>query len=406
MGQGDEMQQRRDPDRQQWNDDGRDDGHGGSHDDGHGGSHDGAHDGGEWAEPPRDTPLWQRPPVPPSDEAPDAPWWAGAETRTAGVRPPAPPSPPTDEPWAAPPPPEEPWSSPPPPPASAEEPWSSPAPAPAEEPWSSPPSASTPWSPPPPPPPPDSWSAPVPVVGGGHPPGSGGSRRMLVLVAVLAVLAGAGVGVGAWALTRDDSTEHTGAAGAGPSVTVTATATAGEDAAGQAASTLSAGDGVGTDAQPSSAAAQPSPGYSRAVDPVGYTVDVPQGWVREEKRGVSAEVVTYASPVDGRTLKLFQVVEDTPAESLDLAENGPGGFDGLAGFHVLDRSSGADWARLDYRYDDPKNGTTQVVDHRFTAADGTLYAIRSSGPSGLDVSEPFTVALNSFCPTGASCTSP
>ncbi|MGW7044529.1 hypothetical protein ACWGDT_17835 [Streptomyces avermitilis] len=372
MGQGDEMQQRRDPDRQPWSDDG--------HDGGHDGSHDGGHGGGERAEPPRDTPLWQRPPVP--DEAQDTPWWAGAETQAAGVRPPAPPSPPTEEPWAAPPAPEEPWSS--------------PAPVPAEEPW----------SPPPPPPSPDSWSAPVPVVGGGPPSGSGGSRRMLVLVAVLAVLAGAGVGVGAWVLTRDDSTEHTGAAGAGSSVTVTATATAGEEAAGRTDSTLSAGDSVGTDAQPSSAAAQPSPGYSRAVDPVGYTVDVPQGWVREEKRGVSAEVVTYASPVDGRTLKLFQVVENTPAESIDLAENGPGGFDRLAGFHVLDRSSGADWARLDYRYDDPKNGTTQVIDHRFTAADGTLYAIRSSGPSGLDLTEPFTVALNSFCPTGASCTSP
>ncbi|GDY85439.1 hypothetical protein SAVCW2_46380 [Streptomyces avermitilis] len=404
------MQQRRDPDRQQWSGDGHDDGHGGGHD----GGNDGGNDGGERAEPSRDTPLWQRPPVPPSDEAPDTPWWAGAETQAAGVRPPAPPSPPTEEPWAAPPTPEEPWSSPPSP--SAEEPWSSPAPAPpeepwaapppAEEPWSPPPSASTPWSSPPPPPPPDSWSSPVPVVGGGTPPGSGGSRRTLVLVAVLAVLAGAGVGVGAWVLTRDDSTEHTGAAGAGPSVTVTATATAGEDAAGQGGSTLSDGDSVGTDAQPSSAAAQPSPGYSRAVDPVGYTVDVPQGWVREEKRGVSAEVVTYASPDDGRTLKLFQVVENTPAESLDLAENGPGGFDGLADFHVLDRSSGADWARLDYRYDDPKSGTTQVIDHRFTAADGTLYAIRSSGPSGLDVAEPFTVALNSFCPTGASCTSP
>ncbi|MFG2379931.1 hypothetical protein [Streptomyces avermitilis] len=220
------------------------------------------------------------------------------------------------------------------------------------------------------------------------------------------MLAGAGVGVGAWVLTRDDSPEHTGAAGAGPSVTVTATATAGENAAGQTDSTLSAGDSVGTDAQPSSAAAQPSPGYSRAVDPVGYTVDVPQGWVREEKRGVSAEVVTYASPDDGRTLKLFQVVENTPAESLDLAENGPGGFDRLAGFHVLDRSSGSDWARLDYRYDDPKNGTTQVIDHRFAAADGTLYAIRASGPSGLDMTESFTMALNSFCPTGASCASP
>jgi hypothetical protein len=133
-------------------------------------------------------------------------------------------------------------------------------------------------------------------------------------------------------------------------------------------------------------------------------VDVPEGWVREEERGVSAEVVTYRSPSDGRSLLIFEVVEESPAASLDLAENGPGGFvEKLAGYRVLDRSSGPDWAELDYRYDDTSSGATQVVDRRFTAADGTLYAIRSSGPEGSDVREPFDAAFASFCPTGASC---
>jgi hypothetical protein len=218
---------------------------------------------------------------------------------------------------------------------------------------------------------------------------------------VLAVLAGGGAGAGVWWLARDHSTHH---AGAGPSVTATAT----RSPAAPPATT----DSTGSDASASATAEsltgprQPSPGYSSAVDPVGYRVNVPEGWVRTEVRGVSAEVVTYTSPDDGRSLKLFEVVEHTPAESLDLAENGPEGFvENLSGYRVLDRSTGSGWAELDYRYDSPSSGATQVVDRRFTAADGTLYAIRSSGPEGSDVQEPFTMAYESFCPTGASCPS-
>ncbi|MFE9838087.1 hypothetical protein ACFYP4_23550 [Streptomyces sp. NPDC005551] len=53
--------------------------------------------------------------------------------------------------------------------------------------------------------------------------------------------------------------------------------------------------------------------------------------------------------------------------------------------------------------DDVQDGPLQVIDHRFEAADGTAYAIRSIGTEGTDVRTPFRVALNSFCPTGADC---
>ncbi|MFF7274505.1 hypothetical protein [Streptomyces griseorubiginosus] len=148
-------------------------------------------------------------------------------------------------------------------------------------------------------------------------------------------------------------------------------------------------------------------GYRRTQDPVGYRVDVPRGWTRTEKQGQAAPVVVYDAPADGRRLQIFRIAEDTPAQSLDLAENDPGyGFARQPGYQVLDRASGTTWAELAYRYDDSDLGARQVVDHRFQAADGTLYAIRATGPAALAparVREPLTRALASFCPTDTEC---
>lgn len=115
---------------------------------------------------------------------------------------------------------------------------------------------------------------------------------------------------------------------------------------------------------------------------MGYTVDIPRGWTRSQKRGQSAPVVVYDAPADGRRLQVFRIAEDTPAQSLDLAENDPGyGFARQPGYRVVDRATGTTWAELTYRYDDSDLGARQVVDHRFQAADGTLYAIRAAGPA-------------------------
>ncbi|MDQ0788725.1 hypothetical protein [Streptomyces sp. B3I8] len=298
----------------------------------------------------------------------ERPWWAGAETQIGTVRPPSVPDAPAAPAYAAPPT----YAAPPPPPPAAPSYPRQPEYVPATFPGTA--------------------SVPAP---GPHPRRP---RTTLVLVAVLAVLVGSGAAAGVWWLTRDDSARQ---AQARPSAAGSAT---GNRSVAPPADT---GDGPPSPSDTERALAHsagPSPGYRRAEDPVGYRVDVPEGWVREEERGVSAEVVTYRSPADGRSLLIFEVVEESPAASLDLAENGPGGFTGkLAGYRVLDRSSGPDWAELDYRYDDTSSGATRVVDRRFTAADGTLYAIRSSGPEGSDVREPFDAAFTSFCPTGASC---
>ncbi|WP_435224993.1 hypothetical protein [Streptomyces sp. Tue6028] len=236
---------------------------------------------------------------------------------------------------------------------------------------------------------------PGPAPGGGRPPSGGAdSRRLLVVIVAVAVLAG-GVGGGVWALTRDDTAGRTDAGASSPAVTVTATQTAPPQETGQASGS---DDTFADSAQPTVAA--PAPGYSRAVDPVGYTVDVPDGWARKEERGKLAQVVTYTSPGGDRRLMLFEVKENSLAESMDKAETIWGK---LNGYQFLGRESGSDWIEVTYRYDSKDNGPTHVVDHRFRAADGTLYAINASGPEGGDMTGDLTTAVNSFCPTGADC---
>jgi hypothetical protein len=212
-----------------------------------------------------------------------------------------------------------------------------------------------------------------------------GAGRALAAIA-LTVALGAGAGTGVWFLIRDTAT-GTGATPA-TGVTVTTSATA----------------------PPTTPSRSPAPaaGYRRAQDPVGYSIDVPEGWTRRQKQGQLAPVVSYDAPADGRQLQIFELAEDTPARSLDLAENDPGyGFVRQAGYRVLDRTSGAGWSELAYRYDDEDKGPRQVVDHRFRTAGGRLYAIRSSGPerpAPTLVREPLATAPASFCPAGRRCT--
>jgi hypothetical protein len=258
------------------------------------------------------------------------------------------------------------------------------------------------WPPPPPPPPP----------GGGHPLGPAivpaptvapaprrGARNLLLALTVVAVL-GAGTGVGFWYLTRGNST----GTGAGPttSVGVTVTTTPSRTENPSPTPTPTSTPSASTLASPS-----PSAGYRRTQDPIGYAVDVPQGWTRRQREGRLAPVVYYDSPGGDRQLQIFQVTETTPYASLQLAENDPGyGFAKQPGYQVLERDRGDTWAELSYCYRDEDKGSRQVIDHRFRAADGTLYAIRSSGPANLDpdlVRSPLATAVSSFCPAEAEC---
>ncbi len=264
-------------------------------------------------------------------------------------------------------------------------------------------------APAPAPPPYPTAPVPGPQPAAPVPPSPASPHRLLLVLTVAAVL-GAGVGFGVWFVVRDDS-RTTGATvsppasvTATPAVTVTPAVTA---TTIPSAATLSSPSPYPTPTP----TASPSAGYRRAQDPVGYALVVPEGWTRRQKQGEKAPVVFYDSPDDDRSLQIFALVEDSPGESLDLAENDPGyGFAQQPGYQVLDRTSdgtGDTWSEVSYRYDDEDKGPRQVIDHRFRAADGTLFAIRSSGPEDLDpdlVRAPLDTALDSFCPADGSCT--
>lgn len=204
---------------------------------------------------------------------------------------------------------------------------------------------------------------PVPV------PASGRRAWRLVLAVVVTVVLGAGAGGGLWYVMHGRVAHDQRQVGVG--------------------------------------ATGPASAYRTAKDPTGYTLDIPRGWTRAQRQGAKAPVVSYGSPDGTRRLQIFRVSENSPAQSLDLAENDPGyGFARQPGYRVLGRDSGPTWAELTYRYDDLGHGGRRVIDHRFQAADGSLYAIRSSGPESLDpalVRATLTTAIGSFCPAGASC---
>ncbi|MFJ8487127.1 hypothetical protein ACIRBZ_01875 [Streptomyces sp. NPDC094038] len=148
-------------------------------------------------------------------------------------------------------------------------------------------------------------------------------------------------------------------------------------------------------------------GYHTVKDPAGFRIVVPRDWDRTQIQGAQTPVVYYSSPDDRRRLQFFEVVESSPMASLSLAENATDhGYSSQPGYKALHRASGADWAELTYRYNDKGSGSLQVIDHRFRAADGNVYAIRASGPASLPlalVREPLDIAAHSFCPSGTAC---
>lgn len=243
---------------------------------------------------------------------------------------------------------------------------------------------------------PQPYVPPPPAPAPPPPPRASGSGRLLVILTAMAVL-GSGIGAGVWFLTRDGSTS-----GAVPDTSVAVTTSVPQTTPPESPS-------VSTPSASPLESPPPTPagGYRRAQDPVGYTLFVPQDWIRRQKEGEKAPVVFYDAPDDGRQLQIFRLSEDSPADSLRLAENDPGyGFARQPGYQALDRDEGDTWSELSYRYDDEDKGPRQVIDHRFEAADGASYAIRASGPEDLSaalVREPLTTALGSFCPGDGAC---
>jgi hypothetical protein len=256
----------------------------------------------------------------------------------------------------------------------------------------------------------------------------------MALVVALAALLGGGAGLGVWTVVGPDGDTKNRTTAAHPSSPTPSSSApeagakggsdTGQDSSGGAdgggggftsGGTGGSGDGSGdggggggTSGASGGTSADVAPGYVRSEDPVGFTVDVPAGWTRTAKQpdGKPA-VVTYESPDGTRVLQLFEVMEESPAASMDDAENANYGFARLPGYRVLDRSEEDVYSEVVYRFDGERGaGPRRVIDHRFLAPDDQPYGVRFSAPESTsltDLREPVTNAVTSLCPMGTTC---
>ncbi|MGW2957243.1 hypothetical protein ACWDGI_01980 [Streptomyces sp. NPDC001220] len=164
---------------------------------------------------------------------------------------------------------------------------------------------------------------------------------------------------------------------------------------------------------PSPSASAPPAGYELRHDTEGFRIAVPEGWSRstvDSSYGIA--VVSYRSPDREHRLQVYQVAEESPAASFALylsAETPkPDGFREL-GLTDLDdgRFTGS---RLEYLAGriggEPDVGTWHVVDERFVAPDGNIYAVASYGPDSDgrdDELAQLTTAVDWFCPPDTLC---
>ncbi|SCK15637.1 hypothetical protein H181DRAFT_01055 [Streptomyces sp. WMMB 714] len=226
-------------------------------------------------------------------------------------------------------------------------------------------------------------------------------KQRQALKGVFAVLAVCGLAFGSWALGwKDEPRDPVGSAGQGPVVSEP--------------SPSSPAAQVPTEPQeePSpSGSSEPPSGYELTEDSEGFTLAVPEGWQRRtESREDGSQTVFYEAMGGARQLQIFGVEDSDPDESLELAEKNAEKNEGYdrKGFDHLDGGEAGAAARLEYTYDSAEHGGTRhVIDHRFEAEDGELYALVAYGPEEDgdedDEKEMLETALAFFCPSGAQC---
>ncbi|WP_409059256.1 hypothetical protein [Streptomyces sp. SYP-A7185] len=216
---------------------------------------------------------------------------------------------------------------------------------------------------------------------------------------VVAVLAVCGLAFGGWALGWKDEPRPTGY------LTVL------EQPPHEAADAGTEGD----TAAPSPSGVPPAP-YEEVFDEEGYRLAVPRGWVRDlVEPSAEFNVVNYRSPQGDARLQVYRVSESSPYASLRtwLDETRmPGGFDRIGALKRRN-DDGRPAARLEYVADgfkgEPDIGTWHVIDHRFEAVDGQLYAVAvyGSDADGRDDEEEFmSTVLSWFCPPDEACATP
>ena len=150
-------------------------------------------------------------------------------------------------------------------------------------------------------------------------------------------------------------------------------------------------------------------GYRLAEDPEGFSLAVPEDWRRRTESRGDDKAVFYENKDRTKQLLMFPVKDADPYESLQLAE-GYAEKNEKYERESFQRLNGGDRkaARLEYTYfSDEHDGVRHVIDHRFEAEDGDLYALIAYGPETKNASEEgrslLDTALSSFCAPGADC---
>ncbi|MGC9438801.1 hypothetical protein [Streptomyces sp. WG5] len=170
---------------------------------------------------------------------------------------------------------------------------------------------------------------------------------------------------------------------------------------------------TGVPGAPSGTAAGLPGGYRLHTDPEGFTLARPVGWVRDavpSKYGI--DVVNYRSPDGARRLQVYQVEEASPDASFEVfLSDGTAKADGFRKLSLETLDDGDfTGSRLEYLADslrgEPDVGTWHVVDERFVAADGEVYAVTAYGADAdgrEDERAMLRTALGHFCPPSTAC---
>ncbi|MFJ9423930.1 hypothetical protein [Streptomyces sp. NPDC101249] len=251
------------------------------------------------------------------------------------------------------------------------------------------------------------WLPPVAPDAPPAAPGAGVDRRLVWSVVIGAAVAGVAVSL---VLTLVGGDGGSGDEGGAPAPTASAP--------------LSGSSPGSADPPPQGSPAVPSPppagsgppaGFTLRDDQEGFRIAVPEEWTRSSVPSqYGMAVVSYRSPDRTQRLQIFQVAEESPAASFQLFLSDdtprPAGFREVSLRTVDD--GGVTGSRLEYLAsrirDEPDVGTWRVLDERFTAPDGRVYAIASYGPDTdgrADELRYLIAALEWFCPPGTGCAS-
>ncbi|QDQ13273.1 hypothetical protein [Streptomyces spectabilis] len=154
-------------------------------------------------------------------------------------------------------------------------------------------------------------------------------------------------------------------------------------------------------------------GYETLTDVRGFRVALPIGWSRTSTAGQGGiGVVNYRNYGASQRLQVYEVSEPTPEASFrDFLDDTK--VPKSPSFQKLSLESITEGQRLTYVTgrieDEPDAGPWYVVDDRFQAADGKLYALVGYGSGATDRAQVRQLVSNArawFCPPGSVCQDP